>query len=124
MRKTNQVPKGNLLLKVAEYIFPQLKATHEPSLIKHIKESDLSPPKTSNIRKTNQVPKGNLLLKVAKYICPQPKATHEPSLIKYIKESDLSPPKTSNIRKTIQVERASQDQQEETLDLKMEQRME
>ncbi|GJW85314.1 hypothetical protein Tco_0158459 [Tanacetum coccineum] len=76
------------------------RATHEPSLIKHIKESDLSPPQTSNMRKTNQVPKGNLLVKVAQYICPQLKATHEPSLIKRIKESDLSPPKTSNMRKT------------------------
>ncbi|GJT01372.1 reverse transcriptase domain-containing protein [Tanacetum coccineum] len=107
MRKTNQVPKGNLLLKVAEYIGPQLKATLEPSLIKNIKESDLSTPKTLNIRKTNQGPKGNLLLKVAEYICPQLKATHEPSLIEHIKESDLSPPKTSNMRKTIQVPKGS-----------------
>ncbi|GJW24569.1 reverse transcriptase domain-containing protein [Tanacetum coccineum] len=65
-------------------------AAHEPSLIKRIKESDLSPLKTSNMRKTNQVPKGNLLLKVAQYICPQLKATHEPSMIKNIKESDLN----------------------------------
>ncbi|GJY16424.1 hypothetical protein Tco_0386846 [Tanacetum coccineum] len=53
-----KVPKVNLLLKVAQYIFPQLKATHEPSLIKLIKESDLSPPKTSNMRKTIRDGKG------------------------------------------------------------------
>ncbi|GJV41776.1 hypothetical protein Tco_1420216 [Tanacetum coccineum] len=100
MRKMNQVPKGNLLLKVAQYIFPQLKATHEPSLIKHIKKSDLSPPKTSNMRKMDQVPKGNLLFQSgSKDIFHNLKATHEPSLIKRIKESDPSPPKTSNMRK-------------------------
>ncbi|GJY47503.1 reverse transcriptase domain-containing protein [Tanacetum coccineum] len=119
MRKTNQVPKGNLLLKVAQYICPQLKATHEPSLIKRIKESDLSPPKTSNMRKTNQVPKGNLLLKVAQYICPQLKATHEPSLIKRIKESDLSLPKTSKMRKTNQVPKGSLPSKEGTKHLSL-----
>ncbi|GJR93597.1 reverse transcriptase domain-containing protein [Tanacetum coccineum] len=34
IRKTNQFPKGNLLVKVAQYIYPKLKATREPSLIK------------------------------------------------------------------------------------------
>nr|GEU73135.1 putative transposable element [Tanacetum cinerariifolium] len=107
MASIEKVPKGNLLVKVAQCICPQLKATHEPSLTKHIKEADLSPPKTSNTRKSNRVPKRNLLVKVTHYICPQLKATHEPSLIKRIKESDLSPSKTSNMRKTNQVPKGS-----------------
>nr|GFA52364.1 hypothetical protein [Tanacetum cinerariifolium] len=37
------------------------QATHEPSLKKRIKESDLNPPKTSNMRKINQVIDASLL---------------------------------------------------------------